>query len=240
MKKYSMIPLYDEAAPALKPPYLTLVLILINVLIFAFVFLSTDFENIILKYGAIPSQVFQGKGFLTLLTSMFLHGGIIHLLGNMWFLWLFGDNVEYNLGPVRFIIFYLGAGLIAALIHVLAAPSEHLNIPMVGASGAISGLLGGYVTLFPRNKIRVFILLLFRPLLFSLPAALYVGIWFFYQLLYIGAPTSIAYAAHIGGFVGGIILILLLKRGLVRKDYSEIFEKEKIKRPLGEENKKVK
>lgn len=214
-----MLPLYDESAPSLRPPYITLGLIFVNVLIFGVTFLNSDFEAVILKYGMTPNQLLKGEGLLTLLTSMFLHGGILHLIANMWFLWLFGDNVEHNLGAIRFIIFYLMAGIIASIIHIYAAPLEQLNLPVIGASGAISGLLGGYLVLFPKNRIRALMMIYFRPFLFYVPAYFYVGVWFLYQLIGIGSPTTIAYMAHIGGFIGGIILILFFGRKITRKDY---------------------
>ncbi|MBZ9578567.1 rhomboid family intramembrane serine protease [Patescibacteria group bacterium] len=213
-----MFPLYDESAKSLKPPYLTILLIFINVLIFGFTFFSGNFEEIVLEYGTIPNQILKGGGLLTLLTSTFLHAGFLHLIGNMWFLWLFGDNLEHSLGKIRFIIFYLLVGIIASIINVYMAPFEHMDIPTIGASGAISGLLGGYVILFPRNKIRAFMMIYFRPILFYVPAYIYVGVWFLYQLLYAGTPTSVAYMAHIGGFIGGMILILLLRKKKIRKD----------------------
>lgn len=212
-----MIPLYDEAAPSIKPPYITIALITLNVFIFIITF--GNLEGMILKYGFVPAQFLKGENLITLLSSMFLHAGILHLIVNMWFFWLFGDNVEYNLGPVRFIIFYLLVGMIASIFHAIFSPAEHFNIPAVGASGAISGLLGGYLILFPRNKIRAFMFLYFRPYIFSVPAYTYIAIWFVYQLLYIGEPTSVAYLAHLGGFLGGVILIFLMRRKIIRKDY---------------------
>jgi len=207
-----MFPLRDEATRTKKPPYLTIFLIVINVFLFLITYFSPDFERIVQEYGTVPSEILRGGNLSTLLTSMFLHAGFLHLIGNMWFLWLFGDNVEHHLGKIKFIIFYLLAGIIASLIHVFTAPAEHLNIPTIGASGAISGLLGGYVILFPKNKIRAFMMLYFRPLIFDVPAFFYVGIWFLYQLLYMTGPTSIAYMAHIGGFLAGALLILLVRR----------------------------
>jgi membrane associated rhomboid family serine protease len=228
-----MFPLYDEEAPSIDTPYVTIALIVIIVLIFAVTFLSSQFEHIILKYGLIPNVILRGEGILTLITSLFLHAGIIHVVGNIWFLWLFGDNVEYNLGHIRYIIFFILVGIIAGLVHTFFAPAGHADIPAIGASGAISGLMGGYVVLFPKNKIRAFFLLLFRPLFFDVPAFVYVGVWFLYQLLYIGASTSIAFMAHIGGFIGGMILISLFKRKITRidflKDGDVVVDYEKIK-----------
>jgi membrane associated rhomboid family serine protease len=207
-----MFPLYDQSVPSKKTPYLTIILILINVLIFALTYFTPNFDEIVLEYGAIPFFIRDGERLITLLTSMFLHGGIFHLVGNMWFLWLFGDNIEHNLGKLKFTIFYFATGIVASLIHVLTIPQVQIDIPTIGASGAISGLLGGYVILFPKNKIRAFMMFMFRPVLFNVPAAIYVGVWFFYQLLYASTPTSIAYMAHIGGFIEGAIIILLLRR----------------------------
>jgi len=208
-----MFPLHDESAKHRKKPYFTIILIAINVLIFIFTFFSADFENeIIWEYGAIPDQILEGKSLLTLITSMFLHGGVMHLVGNMWFLWVFGDNIEHHLGKIKYIIFYFLTGIIAALIHIYTIPAEYMNIPTIGASGAISGILGGYAILFPKNRIRAFIWFYFRPIFFYVPAFIYVGIWFLYQLLYLGTPTMIAYMAHIGGFISGIILIKLFKK----------------------------
>lgn len=214
-----LFPLYDESAPLLKPPFVTLALILLNFIIFAVTILSSNPEQIILNYGLVPENILTGQSFLTLLTSLFLHGGLLHLIGNMWFLWLFGDNVEENLGAIRFIIFYLVVGVVASLIHIFTISGEDLNIPMIGASGAISGLLGGYMVVAPRNRIRTFFILIFRPYFFYIPAYFYIAIWFIYQLLYIGTPTSIAYMAHIGGFIAGLILILLVRRKFIRRDY---------------------
>lgn len=211
-----MFPLYDQSARTQKPPCLTIFLIVVNVLIFLVTFFSPDFDKIVQEYGAIPNQILKGENLSTLLTSTFLHAGFLHLIGNVWFLWIFGDNVEHNLGKIKFIIFYLLVGVLASIVHVFAAPAEHMDIPTVGASGAISGLLGGYVVLFPQNKIRAFMMVFFRPILFDVPAFIYISIWFLYQLLYIGAPTSIAYMAHIGGFIMGAILILLLRKKLIK------------------------
>ena len=214
-----MFPLYDQSARSQRPPYLTIFLILINVAIFLLTFFSPNFEEIIYQYGTVPDQILKGKNISTLLTSMFLHAGFLHLIGNMWFLWLFGDNVEVNLGFFRFLIFYLSVGILAGLVHVFSVSPLESNIPTIGASGAISGLLGGYVVLFPRNKIRAFMMLYFRPIVFDVPAFFYVGIWFLYQLLYAGTPTSVAYMAHIGGFIAGMILILILRRKVIVKHY---------------------
>ena len=213
-----MLPLYDEAAPRTRPPFLTLGLILINVLVFLICFLSNNFETIIVNFGLIPERVLRGEAFFTFLTSMFLHGNLFHLISNMWFLWLFGDNLEYNLGSIRFCLFYFITGIIAALVHILTVSLSSVLLPVIGASGAISGVLGGYVILFPGNKIRALMFGYFRPYLLSVPAWFYASAWFFYQLINAGTPTSIAYTAHIGGFIAGIILAFVLKKNIKRKN----------------------
>ena len=215
-----MLPLYDESARSLSPPYVTLSLILINVLVFGYVVLGGNFDEIIEQYGAIPSLILAGENYLTLLTSMFLHVGILHLISNMWFLWLFGDNLEHNLGKIRFLLFYFLAGIFSTLFYVFGVQSAQAGLPVVGASGAISGLMGGYFILYPKNRIRAFLLIFYYPILFWVPAYFYIGFWFLLQLLYVGGePTSIAYLAHVGGFVAGLLLILFLKRKIAQKDY---------------------
>lgn len=157
--------------------------------------------------------------YVTLLTSMFMHGGIIHLLGNLWFLWIFGDNVEDALGHVRYLLFYLTAGVLASLAHVLATYGfgGNLYIPSLGASGAISGVLGAYLLLHPHRRVLV---ILFRFLTY-VPAYVAIGIWFVFQLVNgLGAfgggsqvGGGVAYAAHIGGFLAGAALIQLAMLG---------------------------
>lgn len=217
-----MFPLYDESVPSRKLPFLTILLISLNVFIFLFTYFSPNFEKIVFEYGIVPSRILKGENLSILITSMFLHGGFLHLIGNMWFLWLFGDNIEHDLGKIKFIIFYLLCGILAGIFHIFLVSAEDINIPTIGASGAISGLLGGYLILFPKNKIRAFILLFFQPLVFSVPAFFYIGIWFFYQFLSVGTLSSIAYFAHIGGFIAGMILVLLLRKKIIRKDFSVI------------------
>jgi len=210
-----MFPLYDESFPARKLPYITIFLILLNVFIFIFTYLSPNFEEMVLKYGAIPKRILEGEGILTLISSMFLHEGFLHLIGNMWFLWLFGDNVEKNLGKIRFLLFYFLCGILAGLFHIFLVSGEESMLPVIGASGAISGVLGGYLILYPKNKIRAFFMLYFRPIIFSVPAYFYIGIWFLYQFLSIGIPSPVAYFAHIGGFIAGMILVLFFRKKII-------------------------
>jgi len=211
-----MFPLYDESFPSRKLPYITILLIFLNVFIFLITYLTPNFDKIVLEYGAIPARILKGEGTFTLITAMFLHAGFLHLIGNMWFLWIFGDNVEYALGKIKFLLFYFLCGILSGLFNIFLTSGEALSIPTIGASGAISGLLGGYLILYPKNKIRAFFLVLFTPIIFSVPAFFYIGIWFLYQFLSAGTPSSVAYFAHIGGFIAGMIFVLLLRR----KNYS--------------------
>jgi len=206
-----MFPLYDQSAKNRKKPLLVIGLILFNVLIFLLTAFGSNFEQIIFKFGLIPDKVVSGQALHTFLTAMFLHIDILHIIGNMWFLWLFGDNLEHELGKFRFLIFYILTGIIASLVHIFTTPLAQANLPVIGASGAISGVLGAYVVLFPKNKIKAFMIGYFRPYIFSVPAWIYAFVWFFYQMLYAGSPTSVAYMAHIGGFISGMILILPFK-----------------------------
>jgi membrane associated rhomboid family serine protease len=153
------------------------------------------------------------------LTSMFLHGGWLHVIGNMWTLWIFGDNVEDRMGPVRFLFFYLSCGLAAGLVQTLTSPDS--TIPTVGASGAIAGVMGAYFFLFPRARIIVLVPVFFFPLFFELPAVIYLGFWALSQVfsgsLALADPQSVggvAWWAHVGGFTTGLVLqFLLVRRG---------------------------
>ena len=153
--------------------------------------------------------------YLTLLTSMFMHGGLAHLLGNMWFLWIFGDNIENDVGKLRYIVFYLLCGLLATMAHVLlnvSGPSS--QIPSLGASGAISGVMGGYLVLHPHRRVTV---LLFR-IITQVPGYVAVGLWFLFQVIsglgmLGGQQSGVAYGAHIGGFIAGAALVKLFMAG---------------------------
>lgn len=168
--------------------------------------------------GRIDLQPTPGSVYLTLLTSMFMHGGIMHLLGNMLFLWIFGDNIEDDLGHARYAAFYIVAGLLASLAHVAStfAFGQNPYIPSLGASGAISGVMGAYLLMHPRRRVTVF---LFR-FLTEVPGVVAVGMWFVFQLIsslgILGGGTAVggvAYAAHIGGFIAGFALVKLFMIG---------------------------
>jgi membrane associated rhomboid family serine protease len=184
-------------------PFVNLLLIGVNVAVF--VLSLSDFENIIFTYGFIPAD----WSLLTAFTCMFLHAGLDHIFGNMWFLFTFGDNVEDKFGHLKYLIFYLAAGLAATFINFLVDPLS--QIPMVGASGAISGVMGAYIILFPKAKVHT----LLGYYLTTLPAFVMIGIWFLLQLVFGaysfvgGMGSGIAYWAHIGGFVAGVLFGLI-------------------------------
>ncbi len=170
------------------------------------------------QYGLVPSELLAGEDLpptthvsigWTLLTSMFLHAGLLHVLGNMLYLWIFGDNVEDAMGPIRYLIFYLLCGLVAAFAQILADPAS--SIPMVGASGAIAGVLGAYLVLYPHARVMTLVPLFFFLRLVVVPASFLLGFWFVYQLIASAAATGssggVAFFAHIGGFVAGLFLV---------------------------------
>src|SRR5215813_13584281 len=229
-----MIPLRD-AAPAHSFPAATVLLIALNVLAFLYeLSLGRMLDVFIMHYGAVPlrfilagqmEQVSTVERFLPLFTSMFLHGGWLHLGGNMLYLWIFGDNVEDRLGHIRFPLFYLMCGLAAALTQIYIHPTS--KIPMVGASGAVAGVLGAYLVFFPHSRVLALIPILFFFQIVELPAFLFLVFLFLIQSLnasisITAAPYStggVAWWAHIGGFLSGVALVYLFpkrKRPLVR------------------------
>lgn len=207
-------PLKDENPTEIKP-ILTIFLIVVNVVIFAICLLSGTFGNIVDSFGMKPAHVLSGRELHTFFTSMFLHGGFLHLIGNMWYLWIFGDNIEDACGRGRFILLYLISGLIGALAHALYSPGS--MIPTIGASGAISGVLGAYVVLYPRAKVYTLIPF-FILYVVKIPAIAFIGFWFVLQVLsasvpvVAGVPATVAYLAHIGGFLAGVALIYPLRK----------------------------
>lgn len=219
-----MIP-YKDDNPTTHFPIITILLITLNTLVFLFQMVSnTDSRAIIYSYGVIPHNLLQGDEKMgipvtvNLLTSMFLHGGILHLAGNMLYLWIFGNNIEDQLGIFRFIVFYLLCGVIATYTHALSDPSS--TIPMIGASGAISGILGAYLVLFPRARVHTLIFLGFFIQVIRIPAIIVIGFWIVIQFIngllsrgFYGGSGGVAWFAHIGGFLAGVILIkLFLKK----------------------------
>jgi membrane associated rhomboid family serine protease len=209
------IPLRDEN-PTSRLPYITVLLIAVNVVVFALgAFSPQGIQINALRFGAIPyelthfrslDEAFRVPPFLALLTSLFVHGSLFHLLGNMLYLWIFGNNVEDVLGSFRFTLFYLTCGLAAGLTQMVATPGSRL--PMIGASGAIAGVLGAYWVLFPRARVMTWVFLFIVPV----PAGIVLGLWFVLQLLNVGMGGGVAWFAHIGGFLAGIGLILAAVR----------------------------
>ena len=202
-KKAQFFPLKDEN-PRSKFPFVNFLFIGINVAVF--VFSLTSFEYFINNYGFTPAKF----SILTLFTSMFLHGGIAHIFGNMWFLHIFGDNVEDKFGHFKYVIFYILSGIAASLLHLLLNIGS--NVPAVGASGAISGVLGAYVVMFPNVKVHV----IGRFYHGMVSTKFMLGIWFLFQLVsgtfsLFGAQSGIAFFAHIGGFVFGAGFALIYK-----------------------------
>lgn len=215
-----MFPLRDHN-PSGRTAYVTYLLIAANVLVFlGYAGRLGDQQALNAFFGSyamIPARVSSGDGAYTLLTSMFLHGGLMHLAGNMLFLWIFGDNLEDEMGPLRFLGFYLACGLGAGLTHVLSAPDS--MVPTVGASGAIAGVMVGYLLLYPKAKVDLLIIIIVFFRIIPVPAWLMLGFWFVMQLFNgVGAdPTGggVAYWAHTGGFLFGVLLTLpvFVKRG---------------------------
>ena len=202
---------YKADNPRILIPYVTYGLIGSNLFIFLFQFSmginDPETEAIfIYTYGLIPAEF----SILNIFTSMFLHGSISHIIGNMWFLWIFGDNVESVLGHVKYALFYILCGSIAAVTQILIDPSS--EIPMVGASGAIAGVLGLYMMRFPHARVHVFAFIIIFFTTFRVPAIIVLGFWFFNQLtngmgsLGLDTTGGVAWFAHIGGFITGIML----------------------------------
>lgn len=233
-----IFPIGDDNSDRHTTPIVTYILIAINVLVFVLLQGLGGNEQFTYAYSTVPEEIRTGVDidrpvrteidnqavridlqptpgtvYLTLLTSMFMHGGLMHLFGNMLYLWIFGDNLEHVLGRGRYLVFYLLTGVVASLTHVAStfAFGDNPYIPSLGASGAISGVLGGYLLLFPRRSVRVILL----NVLTSVPAVVAIGLWFVFQLISSygiigGGPQSgggVAYAAHIGGFIAGLVLV---------------------------------
>lgn len=205
-----MLPLYDENRPT-KTSIVTIGLIFLNTLLFLFTFSKIDF--FIEKFGLIPQNIFNLSQPQTILTSMFLHGSFWHLLGNMWFLWVFGNNLEAAMGRFRYLIFYLLCGVFAAILYSIFTPSK--ITPIIGASGAISGVLGGYFILFPSHKIKSLVPIFFFLTIISVPAIVFLVIWVLYQVFL--PEAGVATGAHLIGFLAGILLVNPLKKSRMKK-----------------------
>jgi membrane associated rhomboid family serine protease len=243
-----VLPLYDDNTDRQTTPFVNYALIALNIFVFVVLQGLGSNDQFTYSFSTVPAEILQGHDivtparaveyagqrmlipglgptpgsvYFTLFTSMFMHGGFMHLAGNMLFLWIFGDNIEARLGHIKYLIFYLLCGVIASLAHVFttgvfATSESALLVPSLGASGAISGVLGGYILLHPRRRVTV---LLFQ-ILTTVPAYVAIGIWFLFQLIsglgILGGGNQqggVAYAAHIGGFVAGLVLIKFFDMG---------------------------
>lgn len=222
-----MIPIKDRN-PTHRFPIFTILIILVNIVVFLYE-ISLDgkgLESFFLTYGVVPFSLMEafGQGLLDpmavfpLLSSMFLHGGIFHLGGNMLYLWVFGDNIEDKLGHGRFLAFYLLCGLAATLLHIVIDPTS--TVPTVGASGAISGVLGAYLLMFPKARVVTVIPIFFFLQVAELPALIVLGFWFVIQffngIASLGYETAgmggVAWWAHIGGFIAGLLFVIPLRK----------------------------
>jgi membrane associated rhomboid family serine protease len=252
-----IMPIGDDNTDRITAPVVNIGLIIANILVFVFFQGMGENEKFTYSFSTVPREIVTGHDvvtderkveepmsgqqitvpglqptpgsvYITLLTSMFMHGGIAHIFGNMLFLWIFGDNVEDALGHVRYLLFYLTTGIIASLAHVFTtvalygAGSEQALVPSLGASGAISGVLGGYILLFPTRRVTV---IMFRTLT-QVPSYVAIGLWFVFQLIsglgMLGGGSQaggVAYAAHVGGFVAGLVLIRPFAIGLPPRSY---------------------
>lgn len=222
------LPLKDDI-PTSSFPFVTVSLLVTNALVFYHqVTLDAHaYERFIMQWGAVPYQITTGEvpralraipAPLTLFSSMFLHGGFLHFLGNMLYLWIFGNNVEDMLGRLRFFIFYLVCGLLAGAAQVFSDPLS--TMPMIGASGAIAGILGAYLLLFPTARIHTLVFIIIILKIVRIPAVIVLGFWFLVQLMNVraGGEGNVAFFAHIGGFVAGLVLVKIFQpRGPRRK-----------------------
>lgn len=223
-----MIPIRDTI-PTKHVPWMTWLLIAVNVFVF---FMEVSIPSAALQqvtylFGLVPARYthpgwaaevgFPMHTYWPFLTTMFLHGGWLHIIGNMWVLWIFGDNVEDRMGPFRFLLFYLGCGIAAGLVHIASSPRS--TVPAVGASGAIAGVMAAYLALYPRAQILAMFPIFFWPVFFHVPAFLYLGFWFLTQFfsgtLAIASQremTGIAVWAHVGGFAVGLLTFWVFLR----------------------------
>jgi len=218
-----MIPLRDDN-PAQRAPIVTRGIIVLNVLAFIYELSISDGTHEFLRdWGVVPGRLFAALTgetslpveLLTLITSQFLHGGWLHLIGNMWYLWIFGDNVEDRMGHARFLLFYLASGIVAAVLNAALMPGSPL--PTVGASGAIAGVLGAYAFAFPRARVLTLVPIFFFIQIIPIPALVLLGIWFAFQFIAGalsagGSGGGVAWWAHIAGFVFGFVVMMATGR----------------------------
>ncbi|KXB05158.1 hypothetical protein AKJ49_01365 [candidate division MSBL1 archaeon SCGC-AAA382A03] len=238
-------PLKDEN-PTERTPILTISLVVVNLVLFVLTlfYLPSDqsilgaliygSENpIVFEYGMKPINIIHGEQLYTIFTSMFLHGNLFHVLSNIWFLWIFGDNIEDLFGRKKFLIIFFLSGIFASLAHALFNPNS--PIPTVGASGAVAGILGAYVVKYPKANIVTIFIFFFFIQFFRIPSFVFIGIWIIMQLLSATVSTlgnvsvTVAYWAHIGGFIAGAILAFVLKERISKteKIISEEFSRKR-------------
>jgi membrane associated rhomboid family serine protease len=222
-----VFPIGDDNSGRHLSPLMTIALIAANVLVFIIQQMQPDLEVVFQRWSVVPREYSLGTDlppeiplpfWSTVFSSMFMHGDILHLGGNMLYLWIFGDNVEDAMGRVRYLLFYVLCGIGAAVAMILTAPDS--QIPGLGASGAISGVLAAYLVLYPRQRVRVFLM---RTIVY-MPAIVVIGVWILFQLVsgfgQIAAPEAtggVAYTAHIGGFVAGFLLVWLFRQRRARR-----------------------
>lgn len=207
----TVIPLSDASRRPAHFPLMTLFIIVIN----GFVFLRElrGGEAFVLRWAAVPADIMAGHHWITILTAMFMHGSWLHIIGNMIFLWAFGPEIEDALNPLRYVVFYLLGGLVATLAQVIASP--HSTVPNLGASGAIAAVMGAFLVIYPRDRIRALLIIFIFVRVTLIPASLLIGLWFLIQLFNAGSVATVqtggvAYLAHVGGFLFGAVFGRLL------------------------------
>ena len=206
------VPLGDASRRSRQFPMVTLLIVLLNAFVFFKELVYGD--RFVYAWSAIPVYIVHGQHWITLLTSMFMHGGWMHIIGNMIYLWAFGREIEDVMGGFRFAVFYLAGGIVAMTAQVLGDPMS--RIPSLGASGAIAAVMGAFLVTFPRDRIKSVVFFLFFFRVTYIPAALLIGFWFVIQVLHVGAVATVrtggvAYLAHVGGFLFGVVTARLFE-----------------------------
>jgi membrane associated rhomboid family serine protease len=225
-----MIPIGDDEIRGAGPAYINYLLIVINTIVFLFEFMMSpdSLQAFLNQWAVVPVDILNGQHLITLLTGMFLHGGWLHLLGNMVFLWVFGDNVEDILGHIPYLIFYLFGGLAAAAAHIFFNATS--TIPSLGASGAIAAVMGAYIIMFPHARVKALVLFGIGGFITRISAIIFLGIWFVTQLFSgvasLGVNTAqtsgVAVWAHVGGFIFGVMIGFLMRGRAARATYNQI------------------
>ncbi len=240
-REFRMIPLKDTV-PRKEFPWMTWIIILMCSAVFLYEdsLSAAGLKQLIDTFSLIPARferhgslaAASGFDYLTIFTGMFLHGGWLHIIGNMWFFYIFGGSLEEHVGHVKFLFFYLLCGFIAAVTYIYL--NWHSAEPSIGASGAIAGIMGAYILMFPRARVLTLVLVVIIPLFFHLPAYFFLGVWFLiqvasetYSFLSVGAGTGagggVAWGAHVGGFLSGMVLIFLFRKKERRPDQPDEF-----------------